>query len=116
MYARAHRKSRSSFSLGFTANALGRVGRTVSTLPITTRGSFWWPRLTLCHILGFSGFHVSFSGAPKRRVPRELILRAVVLFPTYDAPKYKYGYQILILFGGIALLSITAMKYLYSRK
>ena len=41
---------------------------------------------------------------------------AVVLFPTYDAPKYKYGYQILILFGGIAILSITAMKYLYSRK
>ncbi|KAF4434698.1 transporter [Fusarium acutatum] len=40
----------------------------------------------------------------------------LVLFPTYDAPKYKYGYQILILFGGIAILSITAMKYLYSRK
>ncbi|WKT41320.1 Major facilitator superfamily [Fusarium oxysporum f. sp. vasinfectum] len=40
----------------------------------------------------------------------------LVLFPTYDAPKYKYGYQILILFGGVAILSITAMKYLYSRK
>lgn len=40
----------------------------------------------------------------------------VVLFPTYDAPKYKYGYQILILFGGLAILSVTLMWYLYRRR
>ncbi|KAK7223020.1 hypothetical protein V2G26_011023 [Clonostachys chloroleuca] len=40
----------------------------------------------------------------------------LVLFPTYDAPKYKYGYQILILFGGIAIISIILMRYLYARK
>lgn len=41
---------------------------------------------------------------------------AVVLFPTYDAPHYKYGYQILILFGGLAIVGITLMAYLYRRK
>lgn len=41
---------------------------------------------------------------------------SVVLFPTYDAPKYKYGYQILILFGGLAILSVTLMWYLYQRR
>ncbi|KAF2437252.1 pantothenate transporter liz1, partial [Karstenula rhodostoma CBS 690.94] len=40
----------------------------------------------------------------------------LVLFPTYDAPKYKYGYQILILFGGLAIMSVTLMKYMYWRK
>jgi ACS family pantothenate transporter-like MFS transporter len=40
----------------------------------------------------------------------------VVLFPTYDAPKYKYGYQILILFGGLGIIFVTAMKFLYKRE
>ncbi|KAH4077259.1 hypothetical protein HBI75_235210 [Parastagonospora nodorum] len=40
----------------------------------------------------------------------------LVLFPTYDAPKYRYGYQILILFGGLAIISVTLMKYMYWRK
>ncbi|ETS86106.1 hypothetical protein PFICI_04131 [Pestalotiopsis fici W106-1] len=40
----------------------------------------------------------------------------LVLFPTQDAPKYKYGYQILILFGGLAILSVTLMKYVYRRR
>lgn len=40
----------------------------------------------------------------------------VVLFPTYDAPKYKYGYQILILFGGLAIISVTLMWYMYRRR
>jgi ACS family pantothenate transporter-like MFS transporter len=40
----------------------------------------------------------------------------LVLFPTYDAPKYKYGYQILILFGGLAVISVTAMWYAYRRR
>ncbi|RAO64700.1 uncharacterized protein BHQ10_000712 [Talaromyces amestolkiae] len=33
----------------------------------------------------------------------------LVLFPTYDAPKYKYGYQILILFGGLAIIFVSSM-------
>ncbi|KAH8198393.1 hypothetical protein TruAng_007428 [Truncatella angustata] len=33
----------------------------------------------------------------------------LVLFPTQDAPKYKYGYQILILFGGLAIISVSLM-------
>ncbi|KAF2164071.1 hypothetical protein M409DRAFT_37100 [Zasmidium cellare ATCC 36951] len=40
----------------------------------------------------------------------------LVLFPTYDAPKYKYGYQILILFGGLAITFVTTMKLLYQGK
>ncbi|KAJ4289671.1 hypothetical protein N0V90_011000 [Kalmusia sp. IMI 367209] len=40
----------------------------------------------------------------------------LVLFPTYDAPKYRYGYQILILFGGLAIMSVTLMWYLYRRR
>ncbi|KAF5517640.1 Pantothenate transporter liz1 [Colletotrichum aenigma] len=40
----------------------------------------------------------------------------LVLFPTYDAPKYKYGYQILILFGGLAIISVTVMWYMYRRR
>ncbi|KAI8186982.1 Pantothenate transporter liz1 [Colletotrichum sp. SAR 10_65] len=39
----------------------------------------------------------------------------VVLFPTYDAPKYKYGYQILILFGGLAVIGMYLLDYLYKR-
>ncbi|KAL3490304.1 major facilitator superfamily domain-containing protein [Aspergillus germanicus] len=30
----------------------------------------------------------------------------LVAFPTYDAPKYKYGYQILIMFGGLATVGV----------
>ncbi|KAB8292889.1 hypothetical protein EYC80_007255 [Monilinia laxa] len=40
----------------------------------------------------------------------------LVLFPTYDAPKYAYGYQVLILFGGLAIVGITLMAYLYRRE
>ncbi|KAJ5901479.1 pantothenate transporter liz1 [Penicillium taxi] len=40
----------------------------------------------------------------------------LVLFPTQDAPKYKYGYQILILFGGLAIISVTFMGYMHRRK
>ncbi|TDZ30104.1 Pantothenate transporter liz1 [Colletotrichum spinosum] len=39
----------------------------------------------------------------------------VVLFPTYDAPRYKYGYQILILFGGLAVLGMYLLDFLYKR-
>ncbi|XMA11973.1 hypothetical protein WAI453_004764 [Rhynchosporium graminicola] len=37
------------------------------------------------------------------------------LFPTYDAPKYKYGYQVLILFGGLAIMGTTLMPWVYRR-
>ncbi|KAL3454264.1 major facilitator superfamily domain-containing protein [Aspergillus insuetus] len=30
----------------------------------------------------------------------------LVAFPTYDAPKYRYGYQILIMFGGLAIVGV----------
>ncbi|BCS17496.1 uncharacterized protein APUU_10324A [Aspergillus puulaauensis] len=40
----------------------------------------------------------------------------LVLFPTYDAPKYKYGYQILILFGGLAIISVTGLWLIFRRK
>ncbi|SPN98661.1 related to transporter protein [Cephalotrichum gorgonifer] len=40
----------------------------------------------------------------------------LVLFPTYDAPHYKYGYQILILFGGVSVITVTLMWYLYRRR
>ncbi|USW51587.1 Putative major facilitator superfamily, MFS transporter superfamily [Septoria linicola] len=39
----------------------------------------------------------------------------LVLFPTYDAPKYKYGYQVLILFGGLAITFVTTLKVLHGR-
>ncbi|KAJ4265962.1 hypothetical protein NW762_003935 [Fusarium torreyae] len=39
----------------------------------------------------------------------------LVLFPTYDAPHYKYGYQILILFGGLAIFGAYLLKFLHSR-
>ncbi|KAK7458356.1 pantothenate transporter [Colletotrichum acutatum] len=39
----------------------------------------------------------------------------VVLFPTYDAPKYRYGYQILILFGGLAVGGMYLLDFLYKR-
>lgn len=38
-----------------------------------------------------------------------------MLFPTYDAPKYKYGYQILILFGGLAVVGMYLLDFLYKR-
>lgn len=43
-------------------------------------------------------------------------MQSVVLFPTYDAPKYKYGYQVLILFGGIAIASVSLFWYTIRRK
>jgi len=36
---------------------------------------------------------------------------SVVLFPTYDAPHYKYAYQILILFGGLAIISTFILEW-----
>ncbi|KAF7556552.1 hypothetical protein G7Z17_g1348 [Cylindrodendrum hubeiense] len=39
----------------------------------------------------------------------------LVLFPTYDAPKYKYGYQILVLFGGLAIVGTFLLSYLHKR-
>ena len=40
----------------------------------------------------------------------------VVLFPTYDAPHYKYAYQVLILFGGLAIIAILLLQYLHNRE
>ena len=40
----------------------------------------------------------------------------LVLFPTYDAPKYKYGYQVLILFGGLAIIGTYLMAFMYKRQ
>ncbi|KAK7420766.1 hypothetical protein QQX98_002570 [Neonectria punicea] len=39
----------------------------------------------------------------------------LVLFPTYDAPHYKYAYQILILFGGLAMLGAYLLRLLHGR-
>ncbi|KAJ4320923.1 hypothetical protein N0V84_005627 [Fusarium piperis] len=39
----------------------------------------------------------------------------LVLFPTYDAPHYKYGYQVLILFGGLAIIGAYLLKTLHGR-
>ncbi|KXT17051.1 hypothetical protein AC579_4323 [Pseudocercospora musae] len=35
----------------------------------------------------------------------------LVAFPTYDAPKYDYGYQILVMFGGLAIIGTIAMHF-----
>ncbi|KAF2496501.1 MFS general substrate transporter [Lophium mytilinum] len=40
----------------------------------------------------------------------------LALFPTYDAPKYQYGYQILILFGGLAIIETLLLHFLHSRR
>ncbi|KAL2061223.1 hypothetical protein VTL71DRAFT_7496 [Oculimacula yallundae] len=47
--------------------------------------------------------------------PPLIVYLKVVLFPTYDAPKYEYGYQILILFGGLAIIGTTLMPWVYQR-
>jgi MFS transporter, ACS family, pantothenate transporter len=39
-----------------------------------------------------------------------------VLFPTYDAPHYQYAYQILILFGGLAIIGVFVLEYLHKRE
>ncbi|KAF4126628.1 MFS transporter, ACS family, pantothenate transporter [Geosmithia morbida] len=39
----------------------------------------------------------------------------LVLFPTYDAPHYKYGYQTLILFGGLGVIGAFLLKFLHER-
>lgn len=44
-----------------------------------------------------------------------LTIQQVVLFPTYDAPKYDYAYQILIMFGVLAVGGIYLLDYLYKR-
>ncbi|KAH9904477.1 major facilitator superfamily domain-containing protein [Xylariomycetidae sp. FL2044] len=36
----------------------------------------------------------------------------LALFPTYDAPKYDYGYQILVLFGGLAIVGALNLWFL----
>ena len=43
------------------------------------------------------------------------LLCAVVLFPTQDAPHYKFGYQILILFGALAVAGMFLMDFLHKR-
>lgn len=40
----------------------------------------------------------------------------VALFPTYDAPKYTYGYQILIMFGGLAIAGSALLYVLQDRR
>ncbi|KAF9894841.1 hypothetical protein FE257_004462 [Aspergillus nanangensis] len=40
----------------------------------------------------------------------------LLIFPTYDAPNYKYGYQILILFGGLSIIGIWLFGYLAKRE
>lgn len=44
-----------------------------------------------------------------------LTFQQVVLFPTYDAPKYDYAYQLLIMFGVLAVGGIHFLDYLYKR-
>lgn len=44
-----------------------------------------------------------------------ITLQPVVLFPTYDAPKYDYAYQVLIMFGVLAMGGIYLLDYLYKR-
>ncbi|ERT03321.1 uncharacterized protein SPSK_09073 [Sporothrix schenckii 1099-18] len=40
----------------------------------------------------------------------------VVLFPTQDAPHYKYGYQILILFGGLGTIGTFLLQWQQNRQ
>ncbi|KAI1077758.1 major facilitator superfamily domain-containing protein [Whalleya microplaca] len=40
----------------------------------------------------------------------------LALFPTYDAPHYKYGYQILILFGGLAIFGVVLLYVSQDRR
>jgi MFS transporter, ACS family, pantothenate transporter len=35
----------------------------------------------------------------------------LVLFPAQDAPHYKYGYQILILFGGLGTIGCFLLQW-----
>lgn len=44
------------------------------------------------------------------------MLDVVGLFPTYDAPHYKYGYQILILFGGLAIVGALLLEWQHRRQ
>ncbi|ETS86245.1 hypothetical protein PFICI_00073 [Pestalotiopsis fici W106-1] len=39
----------------------------------------------------------------------------LALFPTNDAPKYAYGYQVLILFGGLAVVGCKLLQSLHQR-
>lgn len=48
-------------------------------------------------------------------IAKTLII-AVALFPTYDAPHYKYGYQVLILFGGLAIIGCFLLYIIQGRK
>lgn len=40
-------------------------------------------------------------------------VQIVVLFPTQDAPHYKYGYQFLIAFGLLAVGGMYLLDYLH---
>jgi hypothetical protein len=40
----------------------------------------------------------------------------VVLFPTYDAPHYKYAYQMMIMFGVLAINGTYLLDYLYKKE
>ncbi|TVY93356.1 Pantothenate transporter [Lachnellula willkommii] len=40
----------------------------------------------------------------------------VILFPTYDAPHYKFGYQSNIIFGGLAFMGVFLLDFLIKRE
>lgn len=40
----------------------------------------------------------------------------MALFPTYDAPKYKYGYQVLVLFGVLAVVGYLLLYVLQEKR
>ena len=40
----------------------------------------------------------------------------MVLFPTYDAPHYKYAYQMMIMFGVLAIIGTYLLDYLYKKR
>jgi ACS family pantothenate transporter-like MFS transporter len=42
---------------------------------------------------------------------QQLIYMAVYLFPTYDAPHYKYGYQILTMFGVLSVVGGLILQW-----
>lgn len=46
----------------------------------------------------------------------ELTPHLVLMWPTYDAPHYKYAYQLLILFGGLGIIGTYIFDYLHKRE
>ena len=39
----------------------------------------------------------------------------MALFPTYDAPHYDYGYQVMIMFAGLAIVGTVLMYKLQDK-